>query len=101
MQVIDLLRPARVSGQPPVFGIEERLGRKGEHFIGTTTRAKEKRGEAASGDAGHDDAFRASTRYDGRYEGVNIGRRITDPGDPELIPASPRVSQKRSLGREP
>ena len=47
VQGVDLLGPARVSGQPPVFGVEEGLWRKGDYFVSTAARAEGKRGEAA------------------------------------------------------
>ncbi len=100
VQGVDLLRPARVPGQPPVLGVDEGLGREGDHFIGLAPGAKEKRGESAGGCSGHHDAFRASTLDRGGEEGAHVRGRIADAGNPELIPAAARVSQKRLLCRE-
>ena len=109
VQGVDLLRPARVAGQPPVLGVDEGLRGKGDHLIGPAPGAKEKRGESAGGGSGHHDAFRAQharSRRRGRRARPRANRRRRESrvdtsrgeglAETPSLPGNPEVSRKNS-----
>jgi hypothetical protein len=100
MQRGDLLWPACVVGVGAVLGIDKCLGRKGNDLIHLAGGAEEERGESAGRGACHDDAIDVRARDNVIEQRLDRLRGIADARDAELIPAPPRVAQKRFLDRE-